>query len=308
MACRSRAPNWREVLPIHPAAQLLPHMTEQELRELGEDIKARGLLQPIFIFQELVGGKDFRYSLLDGVNQLDAMALIGIKFKIDHDDSCGWTLNIESHSHSERDVPAPVVVADGSDDPFALVLSANLHRRHLTIDQKRELIAKLLHATPEKSNRQIAEAVRVDHKTVAAVRIEKQATGEIPQLTKTIGKDGKERAHKPRPIRDLAVIAAADRPAARLHARTQRLEHATDPKTQALHQSDPDNLISQFIARIRSSGREIARRIGAAYWPILVERLREVTDEIELEAECWAKEGHLPELPDFPEFLRRNAP
>ena len=69
MACRSRAPNWREVLPIHPAAQLLPHMTEQELRELGEDIKARGLLQPIFIFQELVGGKDFRYSLLDGVNR-----------------------------------------------------------------------------------------------------------------------------------------------------------------------------------------------------------------------------------------------
>ena len=61
--------SWREILPIHPAAQLLPRMTEQELRELGEDIKSRGLLQPIFILQELLGDADFRYSLLDGVNR-----------------------------------------------------------------------------------------------------------------------------------------------------------------------------------------------------------------------------------------------
>ena len=51
--------SWREILPIHPAAQLLPRMTEQELRELGEDIKSRGLLQPIFILQELLGEQTF---------------------------------------------------------------------------------------------------------------------------------------------------------------------------------------------------------------------------------------------------------
>ena len=56
------------------------------------------------------------------------------------------------------------------------MLSANLRRRHLTAEQRRELIGKVLHATPDKSNRQIAETVKVDHKTVAAVRSEKEAT------------------------------------------------------------------------------------------------------------------------------------
>ena len=43
----------------------------------------------------------------------------------------------------------------GSDgvDPFELVTSLNIHRRHLTAEQKRELIAKVLKAEPEKSNR-----------------------------------------------------------------------------------------------------------------------------------------------------------
>lgn len=296
---KSNSANWREVLPIHSAAQLLPRMTERELRELGEDIKARGLLQPISIFQELVRGKAFRYSLLDGVNRLDAMELVGIKFKIGHDGGGGWTLNIESHPHREREVPAPVVVTHGSDDPFAFILSANLHRRHLTAEQKRELVAQLLKVTPEKSNRQIAEAVKVDHKTVASVRAEKQLTGEIPQLTKTLGKDGKKRAHKPRPAGDRAEA----------WARTQRLEHAPDQRTHAPHQIDADYLIAQFTAQVRSSGLEIAREIDATFCPMLIERLHEVVDEIELEVERWPKEAHLldEELPDIPAFLRRRA-
>jgi hypothetical protein len=38
---------WRDVLPIHPAAELFPLMSEAELRELGEDIQANGLQAPI---------------------------------------------------------------------------------------------------------------------------------------------------------------------------------------------------------------------------------------------------------------------
>jgi hypothetical protein len=36
-----QAPSWRKVLPVHPAAEADPMMTEAELRTLGEDIKAR---------------------------------------------------------------------------------------------------------------------------------------------------------------------------------------------------------------------------------------------------------------------------
>ena len=41
-------------------------------------------------------------------------------------------------------------------DPYTYVISANIRRRHLTAEQKRELIAKLIKATPEKSDRAIA--------------------------------------------------------------------------------------------------------------------------------------------------------
>ena len=68
------------------------------------------------------------------------------------------------------------------DDPYALALSLNLHRRHLTTEQKRELIAKLVKAKPEASNLQIAKQVKADDKTVAKVRSELEARSEIPNV------------------------------------------------------------------------------------------------------------------------------
>jgi hypothetical protein len=38
---------WRDVLKVHPAADLFPMMGEAELRALGEDIKANWLQTPI---------------------------------------------------------------------------------------------------------------------------------------------------------------------------------------------------------------------------------------------------------------------
>jgi hypothetical protein len=77
---------WRECIAIHPAAELFPLMSPDELRELGEDIKKNGLGLPIVIFAELMvpGEPDpsarHRYSLLDGRNRLDAMEAVGINF------------------------------------------------------------------------------------------------------------------------------------------------------------------------------------------------------------------------------------
>jgi hypothetical protein len=39
--------SWRKVLPIHPAAELLPRMAHDELRALGEDIRENGLRVPL---------------------------------------------------------------------------------------------------------------------------------------------------------------------------------------------------------------------------------------------------------------------
>ena len=69
----------------------------------------------------------------------------------------------------------------------------NMIRRHLTKGQRDELIKQQLKETPELSDRRIAESLGVDKNTIAVRRQELESTGEIHQLNKRIGADGKER-------------------------------------------------------------------------------------------------------------------
>ena len=165
-------------------------------------------------------------------------------------------------------------------DPLVFVISKNLHRRHLKEEAKRQLIAELIKATPEKSNRGIAATVKVDHKTVASVRAEKEACGEIPHVeTHTDSKGRKQQAHK-----TPTKIGVAK------HTVKTPTKTALEKK-----RSDPSDLIAAFAARVRADGFDLVRRIGRV-WPILVERLREVADEIELEAERQEKTNELPTM------------
>jgi len=296
---KTSSASWREVLPIHPAAQMLPPLPEEELRVLGEDIKARGLLHPVYIFEEPVGrGGRSKYCLLDGVNRLDAMELVGVDFKIDRNDRFGWTVSI---GRIIPEVPTSVIIADV--DPYAFVLSVNLHRRHLTVEQKRDLIAKVLKAQPSKSNRQVAKMVGVSHPYVAAVRAEFEKSGDVETVTTSIDTKGRKQ-----PTRKPAKEKCRDDCIAEKTANTAATEDDDAPEL-APEQIDPDHLISQFTVEVRSGGLDIAKQIEATYRPRLIERLHEVIDEIELEAERWAKEAQRPEeLPDISPFLQRSAP
>jgi hypothetical protein len=192
--------SWRDVIKIHPAADLFPLMTADELKALGEDEQKNGIQVPIVLWSKTEYGAPV--FLLDGRNRLDAAELAGIK-----------VLEVRSDKDNRIDFCFPRRELYGSDvDPFEFVLSANVLRRHLTAEQKRELIAKVLKARPQKSNRLIGEQIKVDHKTVASVRAEQEQRGEIPHLEKTVGKDGKARpAAKPSPEADMKAQALADR-------------------------------------------------------------------------------------------------
>jgi hypothetical protein len=171
--------SWRDVLPIHPAADLFPLMSPDELAALGEDIRKHGLTSSIVLWSD---GKS-QALLLDGRSRLDA---------------------IEIAISSPAIVGAPsliagkeVIVLDRSVDPYAYVTSANIHRRHLTAEQKRELIAKLIEADPSKSDRQIAETVKASPTTVGTVRAEMEAKGDVSKLdTRTDSKGRKQPARK----------------------------------------------------------------------------------------------------------------
>jgi hypothetical protein len=318
--------SWRDVLPIHPAAELFPLMSADELRELGEDIKKHGVRSPVILIAEDGKGD----QLLDGRNRLDAMELVGLKVS-----GKRWLL----------DAKIPFEHCDG--DPHEFVISANIHRRHLTAEQKRELIAKVLKAKPEASNRQIAKQVKADDKTVGKVRRELEATADIPQLDKTTGADGKARTTK-RKRRDVDDFLAdkrarqasepvmcpeCSRPAttpkaiARIKAATDQPDKSEPVVSDALAivselEQDQQRLILHFMCMTEAMTDTQRKRFTAGLRR-MVESRADRGDESRRGPprrgwDAWGNESiaadtampvHTPvEIPDLPEFLRRGKP
>ncbi len=73
-------------------------------------------------------------------------------------------------------------------------------RRHLNSEQKRTLIRDQLKATPEKSDRQIAQALGVSDKTIGVQRKELEACAEIPHVETTIDTLGREQPRTRKPV------------------------------------------------------------------------------------------------------------
>jgi hypothetical protein len=178
------APSWRDTLPIHPAAEILPRMSPDELRALGEDIKRTDLRCPIVLWTD---GKS-PAVLLDGINRLDAIEMV-----------FGGPVIIDAPSLTAGEgflACNSVIILDRSADPWAFVISANIQRRHLTTKKKRELIAKLLRANPSKSDREIGRMINVDNKTVASVRAGEEAREEIPHVESRSDSKGRQQPAK----------------------------------------------------------------------------------------------------------------
>jgi len=172
--------SWRDVVEVHPAANLFPPMTPDELNVLAEDIKKNGLKTPVTLLKQ---GSD-RHLLLDGRNRLDAMEAGGVQ------------ILARKGKFGHRWLRRPTEVKGV--DPYAYVISANLHRRHFTGEQKRQLIATVLKAQPSKSNRQVAKTVGVSHPHVATVRAKLEKSGDVETVTTSIDTKGRAQpARKP---------------------------------------------------------------------------------------------------------------
>src|SRR5262249_7197423 len=141
--CEARAETLQRLLDgrcvPHPFSAMFPQITEEDFDKLVDDIKKNGLLQPIVVYQD---------KILDGNNRYRACLQAKVK-------------------------PRCTELVEASDaQAQAFVISANIHRRHLSPEQRREIIATLLKADPTKSNRQIAETAKVSHHTAGDVRNE----------------------------------------------------------------------------------------------------------------------------------------
>jgi ParB-like chromosome segregation protein Spo0J len=226
----NRAPSTnQDELRFHPLADIFPLMGGAEFDELVADIKANGLNEPIITHQGMI---------LDGRNRYRACIAAGCDLRLEIMAADGWI-----------------------DDPAAYVISANIRRRHLTGEQKRDLIAKLVKAQPEKSDREIAKIAKVDHKTVGAARAEMEATGEIPQLKRTVGADGKARK---RPVKKVEAptnaLKKAVGTAEAVNDAGRRIVGAVfapEDKLPDLTAAEVERLATRLLANDRKSAAEI---------------------------------------------------
>jgi hypothetical protein len=188
--------NWRDHLDVHPAAELFPPMSTAELEALARDIKVNGLETKVTIWSETIGS---RTMLLDGRSRLDALALLGWLCVDDKRNPCTtkcWDNANRKWIENNDLCPCRITEYTVDSDPYAYVVSANIHRRHLTAEQKRDLIAALLKTRPEQSNRSIAKQTKTDHKTVASVRTESEGRGEIPHIETRLDSKGRQQPAK----------------------------------------------------------------------------------------------------------------
>jgi hypothetical protein len=187
---KSPSRKWRDVLPIHPAALLFPRMTPDELKALTEDIKRNGQRQPIAIIEKPRRRPDGTLhvkdppvqEVLDGISRLDAMEAAGIGV-------IGKDGQLDDHIMR-------MVVDTDEVDPVAFVISANIHRRHLTAEQRQHLLITLIARAPEKSDRQLGKEIGVDHKTVASARTRGEDVGSIPHVTTRTDTKGRKQPAK----------------------------------------------------------------------------------------------------------------
>jgi hypothetical protein len=209
--------NWRKDLPVHPACAAFPELSRDELTALGNDIKTNGLRLPVVVHAE-GDPSNPEFKLIDGRSRLDAMVAVGIEFKIERvhceeHDRTSLRLNISSIPIGASGRNVQMAIGHSEAEIKDLVVSLNAHRRHLTAEKKRGLIAKLLKAKPESSNAQIAKQSMADDKTVAKVRAGLESTSEIPRLKKTVGADGKTRPVKAKKKLIVATVPPAPKEA-----------------------------------------------------------------------------------------------
>ncbi len=118
--------------------QVMPPLSAEEYAALRDDIAERGIVVPVVV--------DQHGRLLEGHHRRRIADELGI------------------------DCPAEVHEVADDEDARQVALTLNLARRHLSREQRRELIAREAAARPGDSDRAIARRLGCSPSTVAAVR------------------------------------------------------------------------------------------------------------------------------------------
>jgi hypothetical protein len=183
-----------EELQPHPLCEAFPKLSPSELRDLANDIRAKGLQVPIVVYD----GK-----ILDGWHRYQACL----------------TENVE-----------PAFQDYEGDDPISFVMSMNMHRRHMLKQDQRRVAKLIIGMHPERSDRSVAKDTGLHHTTIPAIRAEVQEEQEDAQSADSSSNGG---FHHYEDEADLSDGEAIDGPGGPLDpslAGTQRKLPPEEPK------------------------------------------------------------------------------
>jgi hypothetical protein len=146
-------------LSAHALADIFPLMEGEEFDALVQDIKDNWLREPITIYED---------KILDGRNRYRAVVKAALQYKLKEENFRHYT----------------------GTDPLGLVVSANLHRRHLTESQRALIAARIVTTKlgdnqfnkPGITNKQAAAMLGVSRATVkTAKKVAEEAAPEIKE-------------------------------------------------------------------------------------------------------------------------------
>ena len=159
--------------------QNMPPLSPEEYAELEASIKEHGIQVPILIDEDGV--------VIDGHHRQKIAQELGIR------------------------CPKRQVIDKTESEKRTLALSLNVHRRHLTREQKRALIAESIKADPQLTDREHARRTSASPTTVGTVRDQLESEGEVSKLDTRFDPRGYEQpATKPAPKSDAELLAGAE--------------------------------------------------------------------------------------------------
>jgi hypothetical protein len=267
--------SWRDHIKVHPAASLFPPMSKAELVAMAADIEKNGLHEPVTYYQN-PNNRRAKLQLLDGCNRLDAIELIA-------DPELRDKLKAQVDPYKTLVSPYWRVITD---DPYEYARSANLHRRHLTRAQQQEVIAKMITAKPDQSNRQIAAMTKASPTTVGAVRAKLEQEGVVSKLDTRTGADGvKQPASKPKreqlvePPLYGAPQALTD--VGIVHGKFISTEDTLDDDSSPFDDGIWIDSIENVVARLRDFLSGAMEEVPPDEWPRLFWRLHEEMEAVQ---------------------------
>src|SRR5579862_3248344 len=170
-------------IEIHPAANLFPMLSDDEITELGKSIEKHGLREKIVALAEAHDDRT-DYLVVDGRNRLEALRRV---LKLSDTDIIKDYISVMRES--------------GTTTAEEYVVMANIERRNLTQVQRRELAGKLAVMIQERQkDKEKSEKVDAAAAAAAAAGVSRRTAADaaVKEKSKT-AKPKQKAADKPKP-------------------------------------------------------------------------------------------------------------